>query len=73
VSSKNWIEWPDRKKFKTWKKAEKEATKLRKIGTGPGKICSVCGKGWYEHSSYGEILEHGVLARADGKQQWVKV
>ena len=63
----------ERQKYKAYLKAEKKATKRRREGTKAGVVCSVCGKDWYGHDSYGDIMEHIRQAEAEGKRPWIKL
>jgi len=62
--------WKEEKDFHQYRKAEKKADRMRKEATKEGMVCSVCGRGYYEHKDYGEIKEHGRIV--EGKQ-WVKL
>jgi hypothetical protein len=56
--------------FHKWRKAESAATKRRLKAQKPDRVCVICGNGYYEHESYGEVEEHRKML--EGKRQWVK-
>jgi hypothetical protein len=62
--------WKEEWDFHKYRKAEKEATRRRRVAQKEGMVCVVCGKSWYEHDSFGDIEEHR-KSIMEGKQ-WVK-
>lgn len=66
----DWTKWSNAKKYRAYQRAEKKAEKRRREAIRPGVVCSVCGKSYFAHKDYGEIVEHRKIA---GKEQWIKV
>ena len=54
-----------------WQKENKEITRRRIQAQGKDIVCVICGKRYYDHDGYAEVLEHYKLATADKKEQWV--
>ena len=58
------------KEYREFKRIENKATKRRRLGQKKGMVCRICGKGYYEHKDYIEILEHEKLSKG---RQWIKL